>query len=146
MQLEIRQMSDDDAARIAAWRYDPPYDFYNADANGDDLALLLAAEHREGTSFSAFDTLELVGFYAFRQAGDDIVFGLGVPISPAGASGSRSYAQGSSSHAPDSPHAAFGSSSRRSTSARCACTCGQASSPSGSSTTRRTAACTRSSR
>ena len=78
MQLEIRQMSDGDAARIAAWRYDPPYDFYNADADADDLALLLSAEHREGTSFSAVDTLERVGFDAFRQAGDDIVFGLGL--------------------------------------------------------------------
>lgn len=76
--VDIRQMDDDDAREVAAWRYDPPYAFYNWDADAGDLALLLSKEHREGRYFAAFLATELVGFFGFRPEGHDVVVGLGL--------------------------------------------------------------------
>ena len=78
MELEIRQMGDEDARQIAAWRYDPPYSFYDADADAGDLALLLSAESREGRNFSAFAGDELIGFFEFKLDGEDVIIGLGL--------------------------------------------------------------------
>lgn len=78
VRLEIRQMSAEEAQQIAAWRYDPPYSFYDADADAGDLALLLSAEHREGRHFSALSEVELVGFFEFKTEGDEVVIGLGL--------------------------------------------------------------------
>ena len=78
MRLQIRQMGDAEAHEVAAWRYDGPYSFYDADADADDLALLLAADSREGRYFAAFAEHELVGFFEFQAERDDIVIGLGL--------------------------------------------------------------------
>ena len=78
MILEIRQMHEAEAQQIAAWRYEGPYAFYDADADAGDLALLLNAEHREGRYFSAFAEDELVGFFGFGRDGGDVVVGLGL--------------------------------------------------------------------
>jgi ribosomal-protein-alanine N-acetyltransferase len=78
MKLEIRQMLQAHAEAIAAWRYEPPYSFYDADADAGDLALLLGAEHREGRYFSALAEGELVGFFSFATEGSDVVVGLGL--------------------------------------------------------------------
>jgi ribosomal-protein-alanine N-acetyltransferase len=78
MTIEIRQMGEDDARAIAAWRYDPPYSFYDADADADDLALLLDEEVRQGRYFSAFSGNALVGFFEFKCDGDELVIGLGL--------------------------------------------------------------------
>ena len=71
-------MSAEEAQEIAAWRYDPPYAFYDADADAGDLALLLSAEHREGRYFSALSEVELVGFFGFGTDGGDVIVGLGL--------------------------------------------------------------------
>jgi ribosomal-protein-alanine N-acetyltransferase len=76
--VEFRQMNDDEAREIASWRYDPPYEFYDADADADDLALLLSRKHREGRYFAACLGAHLVGFFGFRCEGDDVVVGLGL--------------------------------------------------------------------
>jgi ribosomal-protein-alanine N-acetyltransferase len=76
--LEIRQMREAEAQEVAAWRYDAPYSFYDADADAGDLALLLSAEHREGRYFSALADGELVGFFGFGTDGGDVVVGLGL--------------------------------------------------------------------
>jgi [ribosomal protein S18]-alanine N-acetyltransferase len=77
-EIEIRPMSEEDAQRIASWRYEPPYSFYDADADADDLALLLGRESREGRYFAAFSNDELVGFFSFQSDADDVVVGLGL--------------------------------------------------------------------
>ena len=79
MKLELRPTREKEALAIAAWHYEPPYSFYDATADQDDLALLLAEESREGKHFSAFDEHdELIGFFSFDVEGDDVVVGLGL--------------------------------------------------------------------
>jgi ribosomal-protein-alanine N-acetyltransferase len=68
-----------DAAAIAAWRYEPPYSFYDWTADADDLALLLGEATRQGRFFSARDENQrLVGFFEFQVEGTDVVVGLGL--------------------------------------------------------------------
>jgi ribosomal-protein-alanine N-acetyltransferase len=72
-------MLDEEARTIAAWRYEPPYSFYDADADPSDLALLLSEEIREGRYFSTFDEHgAIVGFFEFKRDGSDVVVGLGL--------------------------------------------------------------------
>jgi ribosomal-protein-alanine N-acetyltransferase len=78
MRIEVRPMDELEAQQIAAWRYEPPYSFYDADADAGDLALLLGRESREGRYFSAFSDDALVGFYEFVSDGNDVIIGLGL--------------------------------------------------------------------
>jgi ribosomal-protein-alanine N-acetyltransferase len=72
-------MLQEHAEEIATWRYEPPYSFYDTDADADDLALLLDAGAREGRYFSAFsEDHELVGFFEFKRDGDGVILGLGL--------------------------------------------------------------------
>jgi ribosomal-protein-alanine N-acetyltransferase len=71
-------MREEEAQQIATWRYEPPYSFYDSDADAGDLALLLDAVHREGRYFSAFAEEELVGFFGFGVEGEEVVIGLGL--------------------------------------------------------------------
>ena len=76
--LSIAPMSQRDAVAISEWHYDPPYSFYDSNADSDDEALLLDAERRKGRYFSAFDDGALVGFFEFQVKGGDVVVGLGL--------------------------------------------------------------------
>jgi ribosomal-protein-alanine N-acetyltransferase len=77
-QLSIEAMGQADAEVIADWRYEPPYDFYDARADDDDLALLLDPERRRDRFFSAREGDELAGFFELRAVGDTVVVGLGL--------------------------------------------------------------------
>jgi [ribosomal protein S18]-alanine N-acetyltransferase len=77
-QLRIGPMKQPDAEAIAGWRYEPPYDFYDAPADDDDLALLLDPERRLDRFFSARAGGELMGFFELRSDGDTVVIGLGL--------------------------------------------------------------------
>jgi [ribosomal protein S18]-alanine N-acetyltransferase len=78
VRIEIRQMREAEARQIASWHYEPPYSFYDWEADAGDLALLLSKEHREGRYFSAFAEGELVGFFEFGCEHEDVVIGLGL--------------------------------------------------------------------
>jgi ribosomal-protein-alanine N-acetyltransferase len=72
-------MREAEALQIAGWRYEPPYSFYDWDADPNDLALLLSKEHREGRYFSAFaEDGGLIGFLEFGTDADDVIVGLGL--------------------------------------------------------------------
>ncbi len=72
-------MSQAEAHAIAAWRYDPPYDFYDATGDPDDLAELLDPRRRGGTYFSALDEGgALVGFFQFERKDCSVEVGLGL--------------------------------------------------------------------
>lgn len=74
----FRQMDAADASRIAGWRYDPPYDFYDPDADPEDLAELLDPESR-GVYFSVLvEGGDLVGFFQFEERGETVDVGLGL--------------------------------------------------------------------
>ncbi len=75
----FRQMDDADAREISVWRYEPPYDFYDATADPDDLAELLDPERRRGVYFSVRDEENrLVGFFQFEKKDGTVDVGLGL--------------------------------------------------------------------
>ena len=70
MQLTIRPADDETHRELAAWRYPPPYDFYDGDVDP-----VLNPERY----FGAFDQQgELVGFYYFEPKPPDLDYGLGL--------------------------------------------------------------------
>jgi [ribosomal protein S18]-alanine N-acetyltransferase len=79
--LRIRPISQKDAEAIAGWHYEPPYDFYDADADERDLAELLDPERRGDHYYSAHDKGgELIGFFGFGYS--EGVAGIGVGLRP----------------------------------------------------------------
>jgi ribosomal-protein-alanine N-acetyltransferase len=79
--LRIEVMTQDDAERIAEWRYEPPYDFYDADADHRDLAELLDPARRGDRYYTARNGAgEMIGYFGFSHAGD--VVGIGVGLRP----------------------------------------------------------------
>jgi [ribosomal protein S18]-alanine N-acetyltransferase len=77
--LDFVPMTQEEAETIADWRYEPPYDFYDARADESELALLLDPERRAGRTFSAHDEAgELVGFFTYYADGAAGVVGLGL--------------------------------------------------------------------
>ena len=72
-------MSQRVAQEVSGWHYEPPYSFYDADQDPEDLAELLDSERRRGRYFSAFDTSgALVGFFCFDLEGETVEIGLGL--------------------------------------------------------------------
>ncbi|CAN5879961.1 GNAT family protein [soil metagenome] len=75
----FRQMDDEDAREISRWHYEPPYDFYDAASDPDDLKELLDAERRQGVYFSAFDEEgSLIGCFQFETKDKTVDVGLGL--------------------------------------------------------------------
>ena len=79
IQYRFEPMSEQQARAVADWYYDPPYDFYDAAADPEDLAELLDPVQRDGRYFAVLgDPGSLVGFFMFKQEGDAVVIGLGL--------------------------------------------------------------------
>ena len=78
MVIRLCPMSAADAAAVAAWHYDPPYDFYDWTADPDDLALILDDRARRGRFYSAYENGRLVCFFEFQLEGGTVVVGLGL--------------------------------------------------------------------
>ena len=75
----FRQMADEDAREISRWHYEPPYDFYDATSDPDDLQELLDPKRRKDAYFSVFDEGGiLVGFFQFEREGTRVDVGLGM--------------------------------------------------------------------
>jgi [ribosomal protein S18]-alanine N-acetyltransferase len=66
---EIEPLRSTDAAVVDAWRYDPPYDFYN----GEDEPVLNPERF-----YVVRDGDEIVGFYYFDEREDIVEIGLGL--------------------------------------------------------------------
>ena len=72
-------MSDEEATQISGWHYGPPYDFYDATSDQDDLRELLDPKRRKDAYFSVFDRGgDLVGFFQFEREGTTVDVGLGM--------------------------------------------------------------------
>jgi len=79
MTYRFLPMSDDHALSVAAWHYDPPFDFYDWEADPDDLAELLDPDQRKDSYFAVLDEQDtLVGFFACHREGDAVDVGLGL--------------------------------------------------------------------
>ena len=75
----FRKMEDEEATQISGWHYDPPYDFYDATSDPDDLEELLDPKRRKDAYFSVFDDDGvLVGFFQFEREGARVDIGLGM--------------------------------------------------------------------
>ena len=75
----FRKMEDEEATQISGWHYDPPYDFYDATSDPDDLDELLDPRHRKDAYFSVFDDDGvLVGFFQFERDNKTVDVGLGM--------------------------------------------------------------------
>ena len=75
----FRQMEDAEATLISGWHYEPPYDFYDATSDPDDLQELLDPKRRKDAYFSVFDEGGiLVGFFQFEREGTRVDVGLGM--------------------------------------------------------------------
>jgi ribosomal-protein-alanine N-acetyltransferase len=72
-------MTQAEAELIASWRYEEPYDFYDATADESDLSELLDPERRGDRYFSARGRRsELIGFFQFESYEDSVDVGLGL--------------------------------------------------------------------
>ena len=75
----FRRMSDEEATQISGWHYEPPYDFYDATSDADDLQELLNPKRRKDTYFSVFDQDGgLVGFFQYERKNKTVEVGLGM--------------------------------------------------------------------
>ncbi len=75
----FHQMDDTDVSKISNWRHEPPYDFYDWDADPEDLAGLQDSEQRRDVYFSVRDRKGgLVGFFQFEREDEGVDLGLGL--------------------------------------------------------------------
>lgn len=71
-------MNQADAEVVAGWHYEPPYDFYDFEADPEDLEEVLDPVRRAGDYHSVERDGELVGFFSFKQHDDAVEIGLGL--------------------------------------------------------------------
>jgi ribosomal-protein-alanine N-acetyltransferase len=71
-------MDQEDAEAVAAWRYEPPYDFYDFAYDAEDLAEILDPGRRAGDYHAVERDGELVGYFSYRVHDDAIEVGLGL--------------------------------------------------------------------
>jgi [ribosomal protein S18]-alanine N-acetyltransferase len=76
--FHFRAMTQADAEAVAGWHYEPPYDFYDFEADPEDLEEILDPERRAGDYHSVDRDGELVGFFSFKPHDDAVEIGLGL--------------------------------------------------------------------
>jgi RimJ/RimL family protein N-acetyltransferase len=69
VRLEIGPASETTLRALDAWQYEPPYDFYDGDAE---------PVRNPERFFEALEDGELVGFYYFEQRPGELEYGLGL--------------------------------------------------------------------
>jgi ribosomal-protein-alanine N-acetyltransferase len=76
-------MAAEDLPVLTAWHYPPPYDFYDPDADEDDLAEL-SDPGRWGTEYftAVNENAEIVGFFQFRLPAPGTVIEIGLGLRP----------------------------------------------------------------
>ncbi len=75
--MNVEALNDDQAAEIAEWRYEFPYEWY--DTSADPRRVELFANPARRTHLRAVvDDSELVGFVNFVPDGDEVRLGLGM--------------------------------------------------------------------
>ena len=78
MKFTFHKMKREDAHQIAAWHYEAPYDFYDADQDPEDLAELLNPQSWQESYYSVFnEENELVGLFVFKKNSQTVEVGLG---------------------------------------------------------------------
>jgi ribosomal-protein-alanine N-acetyltransferase len=78
MKFTVGPLTTSHAEEIAAWHYEPPYDFYDMEADPEDLEELLDPGRRDRFRAAIDETGALVGFYYFLKRDDEVEIGLGL--------------------------------------------------------------------
>ena len=76
--MKIEPLTEDQAAEIATWRYEFPYEWYDTASDPRRVELFSNAVEREGLRAAVGDDRELVGFFNFVREGDEVRIGLGM--------------------------------------------------------------------
>ncbi|WP_411968306.1 GNAT family N-acetyltransferase [Haloferax sp. YSSS75] len=63
---------------IVEWRYDPPYHFYDVDADPEEYAEFVDSKTWDDKFAVEDDSGDVVGFFTFDSSGDAITVGLGM--------------------------------------------------------------------
>ena len=78
MRITVEPLGESHVRRIAAWHYEPPYDFYDMDVDPGDLEEVLDPERQSRFRAAVDDSGELVGFYYFVPRAREVEVGLGL--------------------------------------------------------------------
>lgn len=76
LKFDFARMNQEQAESIAAWHYAPPYSFYDAAANEEDLTELLNERHNR--YYTAFVDQAIVGFFHYETKGTGMEINLGL--------------------------------------------------------------------
>ena len=75
--MKIVRFTDAHADDVLEWRYDPPYDFYDAATDPDEIDLLTNPARRTGLR-AVVDERGLLGYFNFVRRDDEVHVGLGL--------------------------------------------------------------------
>ncbi|MFC6992768.1 GNAT family N-acetyltransferase [Haladaptatus sp. GCM10025707] len=79
MEFSFRPLTQADANAVDSWRYEPPFDFYNLDADPADREEFLEASNWPGSYFAVEDADgTFVGFFSFSETDGVVTIGLGM--------------------------------------------------------------------
>lgn len=92
-------MRREDAEAVAGWHYEPPYDFYDFDAEPDDLSELLDPAGWVDDYHAVDAAGELAGYLSFKRHGDSVEIGLGLRPDLTGRSMGPSFVEAAMDHA-----------------------------------------------
>lgn len=95
MNYTIKKLTQSEALTIAyEWHYTPPYDFYDMEADEEDLAMFIDAEKRGESHFSLHASSKLVGFFSVGEENEKTgVLGLGMHPDMTGKGESKHFLQ-----------------------------------------------------
>lgn len=93
MTYQYAALTQQQAETIAfTWHYEGDYTFYNMEADADDLAEFLDAEHRGQSTFAIKDDDELIGFVTVNRTDAETVdIGLGMKPDLTGNGSGRTF-------------------------------------------------------
>ena len=76
--VKVQPITDEQAAEIAEWRYEFPYEWYDTSADPRRVELFANPARRTHLRAVVGDDGELVGFFNFVPEGDEVRIGLGM--------------------------------------------------------------------
>ncbi|UTF53932.1 GNAT family N-acetyltransferase [Natronosalvus rutilus] len=101
MEFNLVPVTGSAAEKIAEWRYEPPYDFYNLDADPEDYAAFMDPSNWE-TKFAVEDgDGTLVGFFDLTPRNQFVEVGLGMHPDLTGQGLGRTFVEAGLRHARD---------------------------------------------
>ena len=76
--MKVQPITDEQAAAIAGWRYEFPYEWYDTSADPRRIELFANPARRTHLRAVVDDNGELVGFFNFVPEGHEVRLGLGM--------------------------------------------------------------------